>query len=342
MRLGIICPSEIALRRFMPALQQIEDFEFAGIAVYSKLERFGVKEVSDVAFQNLLQQEKAKARCFLDQYGGKLYNSYREISTSKDIDALYIPLPPALHYKWAKLALENGKHVLVEKPSTTAATETKELVNIASKLGLAFHENYMFTFHEQLDAIDKIIKNGEIGDIRLYRICFGFPRRAATDFRYNKTLGGGALIDAGGYTIRYASQLLGDTAKIKYAQSNYLDEFEVDMYGSASLVNEEGITAQVAFGMDNSYKCELEAWGSKGSLISGRILTAPAGFSPTAIIRKDNEDTVINLPIDDAFLKSIKHFTDCVRNESIRKERYHIIIRQAELIDEFKKMAGWK
>ncbi len=342
MRIGIICPSEIAIRRFMPALQKCEGLEFVGIGIYAKEERFGTNEISDEVFQASLQQEKDKAQVFIDQYGGKLFNGYKEIATSQDIDALYIPLPPALHFKWAKIALEHGKHVLVEKPSTTIATDTKELVRIASEHGVALHENYMFTFHNQLDAIEDIIRRGEIGDIRLYRISFGFPRRAANDFRYNRVLGGGSLIDAGGYTIRYATRLLGPTAKMKYAQSNYLEEFEVDMYGSAALVNADSVTAQVAFGMDNNYKCELEAWGSKGCLTTGRVLTAPTGFVPTATVRKGNEDTVIKLPADDAFLKSINHFMDCVNDEKIRKERYDIIAKQAELVDEFKKMAGWQ
>ena len=326
----------------MPALQQCNELDFTGIGVYTKEERFGSLDVSDEIFQASLQKEIEKAKVFLDQYGGKLYHGYEEIATSPDIDALYIPLPPALHFKWAKIALEHGKHVLVEKPSTTSASDTSELVRIAADQNLALHENYMFAFHQQLDAIEDIIKSGEIGDIRLYRISFGFPRRAATDFRYNKALGGGSLIDAGGYTIRYATRLLGPTAEIKYAQSNYLDEFEVDMYGSAALVNADGVTAQVAFGMDNNYKCELEVWGSKGCLTTGRVLTAPAGFTPTATIRKGNEDTVIELPADDAFLKSIKHFIDCINNVETRQERYKIIAKQAELVDEFKKQAGWK
>lgn len=341
MKLGIICPSEIAIRRFMPALQQCGDIEFVGIAVYTKEERFGAKEISDDIFHVFLQQEMNKAKVFINQYGGKLYNSYEEIATSSDIDALYIPLPPSLHFKWAKIALEHGKHILVEKPSTISGVDTKELVQIAAKQGLALHENYMFTFHEQLDAIENIINSGELGDIRLYRISFGFPRRDSNDFRYSKALGGGALIDAGGYTLHYATKLLGTTAEIKYAQSNYIDEFEVDMYGSAALVNADGVTAQVAFGMDNNYKCELEVWGSKGCLTTERVLTAPAGFIPSATIRKGNEDTVIDLPVDDAFLKSIKHFVDCVNNEEIRHERYGIITKQAELVDEFKKLAEW-
>ncbi len=341
MKVGIICPSEIALRRFMPALQKCDEFKFVGLGVFTKEERFGDKDINDEAFKSIHQQEINKAQVFINQYGGKIYDGYANIATSSEIEALYVPLPPALHFKWAKLALENGKHVLVEKPSTIASQDSKKLVKIAKEKRLALHENYMFTFHKQLDAIEEIIKSGEIGDIRLYRICFGFPRRSESDFRYNKALGGGALIDAGGYTIRYATMLLGSTARIVYAQSNYIDEFEVDMYGSAAMVNDDGVTAQIAFGMDNNYKCELEAWGSKGCLTTGRVLTAPAGFVPTATIRKGNDETTIELPTDDAFLKSINHFAECIKSADARLERYRIITRQAELIDEFKRRASW-
>lgn len=339
MKIGIICPSEIALRRFMPALQQIPELEFVGLGVCNAEERFGSEMPEIGIVEDVLSAEREKAKVFTEQYGGKIFDSYTSIVHSDEIEALYIPLPPALHYRWAKEALESGKHVLVEKPSTISVATTRELTEIAQKRGLALHENYMFAFHEQLDAIDSIIKSGELGDLRLYRISFGFPRRAANDFRYNKNLGGGALIDAGGYTIKYAARLLGDTAKLRYAQMNYIDEFDVDVYGSAAMINEEGVTAQIAFGMDNNYKCELEAWCSKGCLTTGRVLTAPVGFVPQVTIRKGNEDEVRELPADDAFGKSIRHFLSCVFDNTIREKNYLEICRQAELVEEFLNLA---
>lgn len=339
MKIGVICPSEIALRRFMPALQLVDGIEFVGIGVCTKEERFGSTEIPSETVQGILNADHRRAQVFIDQYGGKIFEGYESIVRSEEIDAIYIPLPPALHYKWAKLALECGKHVLVEKPSTISADDTKKLVEIASRNKLALHENYMFVFHNQLDAIDELIENGEIGDVRLYRISFGFPKRAANDFRYNKALGGGALIDAGGYTIKYATRLLGDSAKIKYAQMNYTDEHEVDMYGSAAMVNGNGVTAQIAFGMDNNYKCELEAWGSTGCIYTGRVLTAPAGFTPSVTIRKGNEDTVMDLAADDAFKKSIERFMACVNCEETRLKNYTDIVKQAKLVDDFRKIA---
>ncbi len=339
-RLGIICPSEIALRRFMPALQKIEDISFVGIGISSPEERFGSKlEDNNVEQKEIILSEYKKAEQFINQYGGKIFDSYQDIVETDEIDAIYIPLPPALHYKWAKLALQNCKHVLVEKPSTTSFVDTQDLVNLAKQKSLALHENYMFAFHNQLEAIKNIIDSKEIGDVRLYRISFGFPRRQINDFRYNKLLGGGALIDAGGYTLKYASILLGETAELKYAQMNYTKEDEVDIYGSAALCNSDGITAQIAYGMDNDYKCELEVWGSKGTLMTGRVLTAPAGFIPNVVIRKNNIDENRELPSDDAFFKSINYFLKCIDNENIRKRNYDSIVKQAKLVQDFKDLA---
>ena len=329
-KIGIICPSEIALRRFLPALSQLTDFKFVGVAIADQSEWAGANE-------EIIKTEKEKARAFPEKFGGKIFDSYSAIIHSPEIDAIYLPLPPALHYQWAKQALLAGKHLLIEKPATTSLSETKDLIKLAGINNLAVHENYMFAFHNQLNVIHDIVKSGKIGDVRLFRISFGFPRRAATDFRYNKALGGGALLDAGGYTIKYASMLLGETAKIIYAQSNFIDEFEVDISGSAALVNEQGITVQIAFGMDNSYKCDLEIWGSKGSMNTGRVLTAPAGFIPEVSITVGNETEIQKLPADDAFKKSIQHFQKCIEDEKVRKKNYDEITEQAYLVNAFLK-----
>ena len=156
MKIGVICPSEIALRRFMPALQLSPDFEFVGIGVCNQKERFGDENVSAETVKHVLEKERQKARVFVDQYGGKLFSSYEEIVSSDEIEAIYIPLPPALHYQWARRALESGKHVFVEKPSTVSSEQTRSLVQIARKNNLALHENYMFIFHDQLSAIEKV------------------------------------------------------------------------------------------------------------------------------------------------------------------------------------------
>lgn len=335
-RIGIICPSEIAFRRFMPALQKVEGVTFAAIAIASPEEWFGdLSKVSEQQIEVQQSREREKAQTFIEQYGGEIIVGYETLVSSDKIDAIYIPLPPALHHKWAKLALQNNKHVFVEKPSTTSLEDTMDLISVASEKGLALHENYMFVYHSQLEEIQSIVKSGEIGDVRLYRITFGFPRRAVNDFRYNKALGGGALLDAGGYCMKYANWLLGGDAHIATAQANYIDEFEVDMYGSATMKNADGQTAQIAFGMDNDYRCDIEIWGSKGTITSGRILTAPEGFVPKYTIKKNQDVETRLLSADDAFLKSIQRFVDCVEYATVRQEEYELLKKQEELVGEF-------
>lgn len=337
-KIGIICPSEIAYRRFIPALKKAEMFQFVGVGVCNKEERFNLEE-ENKDIQKVIFRQKEKAKKIVEYMGGRIFESYEEIVSSDEIDAIYIPLPPALHYRWAKKALEYGKHVLVEKPATIAKADTLNLIKIAEKNNLAFNENYMFVFHKQIQEIDKIIQSGEIGNIRLYSIKFGFPERDVSDFRYNKSLGGGALLDAGGYTIKYASMLLGETTRLICAKKNYENKYNVDIYGSATLVNDKGITVQVAFGMDNDYKCELEAWGSKGCLKTERVLTAPVGFSPQIIIKHGSQTEIRYLSSDDTFYKSILDFKKCIDEMEYRKKSYESILRQAELIDEFEIIA---
>lgn len=336
-KIGIICPSEIAFRRFLPALQKINDkIQFVAIGIASPEEWFGdIVNVSVEAIEKQQTCEMAKAKTFIDQYGGKVIVGYEALVSSPDIDAVYCPLPPSLHHKWAKLALQHNKHVFVEKPSTTSLADTEDLITLASEKELALHENYMFIYHSQLEEINNVVKSGEIGDVRLYRITFGFPMRAKSDFRYNKALGGGALLDAGGYCMKYANWLLGGDAHVITAQANYIDSFEVDMYGSATLVNDNGLIAQIAFGMDNDYRCDIEIWGAKGTITSGRILTAPAGFTPSYTIKKNQDIETRPLAADDAFMKSIGRFIACVEDKDTRKEEYSLMHKQEQLVNEF-------
>nr|WP_302937569.1 Gfo/Idh/MocA family oxidoreductase [Megamonas funiformis] len=308
-RLGILGTSEIAFRRFLPALKKHSEFEYIGVA----------------------SRNIEKTKLFVESYGGKGYSSYDELLQDKNIDAVYIPLPPALHFEWGKKALQAGKHILMEKPFCVNLQQTEELIELAKERNLAVHENYMFMYHKQLTKIKEIIDSGYLGKIRLYRIAFGFPMREKNDFRYNKELGGGALLDCGGYTLKLANYLLGDTTKV--VCSNLVKEdFEVDLYGNATLQNDKGITAQVSFGMDNAYKCELEVWGSKATLKAPRIFTAPDNFDVNLEFIDNNGIKNINVGIDNQFYNSIDYLKKCIIDSSIRVNNYIYIEKQSKLI----------
>ena len=338
MKINIICPSEIAYRRFMPALTKASCFEFAGVGYHSSEEVEG--KYSDDELNLKVINSREKTQKFIQEFGGIIYDSYNEAILDKDVKALYLPLPPSFHYKYAKMAIENFKNVLIEKPATLSYSELDDLIRIAKKKGVALHENYMFVFHSQLSYIKNVLEQGEIGDVRLYRIAFGFPFRGKNDFRYNRSLGGGSLIDAGGYTIKLANYLLGGNSIVESAISNFTNEFDVDLYGQGVIKNEKNQVAQITFGMDNDYKCELEVWGSKGTLYTNRIFTAPVDYNPQIMIRKNGVEEITKLDRDDSFLNSILYFKKCIDDENIREKNNKEMLVQAKIFDDFKQKAG--
>ncbi|MBM6885151.1 Gfo/Idh/MocA family protein [Pseudoflavonifractor phocaeensis] len=309
MRLGILGTSEIAFRRFLPALSKCPDITYAGVA----------------------SRTPEKGKAFQETYGGCVYASYDALLADDTIDAVYVPLPPALHFEWGKKVLESGKHLLMEKPFTTRVQDTEALLKLAEEKGLTVHENYMFLYHGQLAKIKSLIADGTLGKIRLYRMSFGFPMRGQNDFRYKKELGGGALLDCGGYPVRLALELLGDKLQVVYSKLVQPEGFEVDLYGSAVMENEVGEVAQISFGMDNAYQCQLEIWGSKATLIAPRIFTAGDGVKPTLIIRTSFDESKLELDADDQFLHSIESFAHRKLNQCS-----YMISRQADLQDQIK------
>lgn len=331
-RIGVLCPSNIAFRRFLPALKKHGGFAYIGVACAGVAEWAGGSATPEV-----LEQERRKAEDFRKAYGGEVFEGYAALLDRDDIDAVYLPLPPALHVSWAKKALARGKHVFLEKPAATSARDATELIALAKAARLALHENYMFVYHRQIAEIQRLIAAGELGELRLIRASFGFPFRGAKDFRYNKALGGGALLDCGGYPIRLARLLLGETAELVDGHLFQSRDFGVDLYGNATLRNASGLTAQLAFGMDNAYQCRLEVWGSKGTLTADRIFTPPADLAPKLTIQNNDGTRVIDIEPDDQFCNSLSVFERCVNDAAAREARYADILGQAQAVDALKR-----
>lgn len=316
MKLGILGAASIVIDRFLPSLKKIDDVECVGIAARDKNSE-KIKKISDI-------------------YGIKIYDSYEDLINDPDVEAVYLPLPPALHFKWAKKCLLNGKHVFLEKPSTVNMQEIEELVDLAKEKNLALYENYMFLRHAQLSEIKKYLDNGLIGDIRLYRSCFSFPKRDKNDFRYNKELGGGALLDAGGYVIKLATYLLGDTMEIVTGNITVPEGEEVDFYGSFTAKNSRGEIFQGAFGMDNNYECSLEVYGQKAKLVNSRIFTAGSDFQTKIEIYSNDPKVEILLSKDDHFMNSINYFKELTKFDKNREVEYNNLLIQAKNLEKLR------
>ena len=286
------------------------------------------------AFQERGEAEKKeKAERFRSAFGGRIYESYLALLSDPEVDAVYIALPPALHTRWVREALSRGKHVLCEKPFTTREEDAVSLIRLARELGLAVAENYGFPLHRQTEFIRQVLSDGSLGDLRLVRASFGFPHRDSSDFRYDPDLGGGALLDCGGYTLKAVTAVLGPEVKVLSARSAVTEGHRVDVFGSAMLAREDGVCAQVSYGMDQAYQCELEIWGSRGILTAPRIFTAPDGF-PAPVILKLGQETREEAFPDDQFQRIVHRFEACVSSEAERASAWEEILLQSSLTEQ--------
>lgn len=323
-RFGVLGTSDIAFRRMIPAMKKIENIEFVGIAV-ATAEEYG--KMGEEAY--ICRKEKAKIQS--DVLGCRVFNSFTSIIESEDIDVIYIPLPPAYHFRWGMYSLQCGKHLFLEKPFTTSEKDTETLTKLADSKKLAICENYAFMYHPQIEYIKKKIASGSLGEIREIRTNFGFPLRTSSDFRYYADMGGGALLDCGGYPIKLASQLLGPSTEVVSSILNEVDGYEVDMFGTVLMKNKHNICAQISFGMDNAYQCQLEIWGSKKHLRAPRIFTAGVGVEALVELKNSVDELTTVYFESDQFQNFLNKFLTCITNLKDRQDMYHEINQQAKL-----------
>jgi predicted dehydrogenase len=321
-KIGVIGLANIATRSLMPAIASMP-------------EKFMLK---GVASRNFL-----RATQIASEYSSQCYETYESLISDSNIDAVYIPLPNALHYKYVMMALESGKHVLVEKSLGCSYREVQNMIEYAKLKELILVENFQFRFHSQLAEILKILNRGVIGDLRSMRASFGFPPfPSSTNIRYSAELGGGALLDAGAYLLKIAPIFIGKDIHIAHASMAYDRERNIDIWGGGVLQQNNGpLFCQFAYGFDNYYQCSIELWGSLGKLVAKRIFTAPPGLQPKLIIEAQQDIQELSLPADNHFQKMLKHFHSLVNHETQAEEEYEQNIFQAKLIEDFKNAANY-
>lgn len=151
------------------------------------------------------------ARAFAEQYDmPHAHGSYEELVTDPDVDIVYIATPHPGHLDNALLALENGKHVLVEKPFTLNAAEAAAIRDKAAEKGLLAMEAMWTRYLPHMVRIREILAAGTLGDIRV--VSADHTQKISTDpaHRLNDlALGGGALLDLGIYPVSFAIDVLG-------------------------------------------------------------------------------------------------------------------------------------
>ncbi len=314
-RIGVMGCASIARRRILPAIDELPGIEVVAIS----------------------SRDMEKARRFTETFGGRPVHGYAELLDIDEIEAVYIPLPAAMHASWVEAALMSGRHVLAEKPLTTNAPRTRRLMGLARRLGLVLRENVMFVHHQQHDVVRRLVREGAIGAVRTLRATFTVPELPAGDIRYQPDMGGGALLDIGVYPVRTAVHFLGSELSVAEAVLTSSARHPVETGGTVRLLGPDGVEAELTFGLEHTYRSTYELVGSEGRISVDRAFTPPADHVPVLRLERGGGTEEIRLPCDDQVANALASFAAAVRTGSVPDEDS---LRQALLLDAIRGQAS--
>jgi predicted dehydrogenase len=228
------------------------------------------------------------SKAFSDKFSiPTAHDSYEALVTDPAVDVVYVATPHTFHHAHALLALNAGKHVLVEKPFTINAREAREIVELAESRGLVALEAMWSRFLPHMVRLREIVQDGTLGEIR--KIVASHNQNLPKDpaHRLNDpALGGGALLDLGIYPVSFAIDVLGAPENILASAS--MTATGVDRQTAAIFEYPQGQQALV--------DCALDADGATRAVVVGTegwIDIEPTWNNPTPFTRYDAHGNVL-------------------------------------------------
>ena len=288
-RWGILGPGNIA-QNFADGLAQAQSGVLVALASRSAERRSGFGD-----------RNKVKAE--------KRHPSYEALLADLDVDAVYISTPHPWHAEWAIKAMRAGKAVLVEKPAGMNAAEVVAVTEVAEQCGTFFMEAYMYRCHPQIARLLEIIASGEIGKVLHIKTSFGFMAKPSPSSRlYDRNLGGGGILDVGGYPVSLARLIAGTAQGQPFAEpvavkgTGIMGQAGVDEVAYGLLAFASGITAEIACAVARPMANNAVVSGENGSIeivdpwvpgrnagpSDSRIIVTAQGKSRTEEIKNPN------------------------------------------------------
>ncbi len=203
---------------------------------FQGLETTGEGTVVAVASKSILRAKLLQKKLGVP----KAYGSYAKMLDREKLDAVYIATSHNYHFENAKLCLEHGLPVLVEKAFTRNAAEAEELIALARTQNLFCMEAMWTRFNPATTKLRELIAEGAIGEIKRLKaeFCVKMPPSIKTmpwNRMYSPRLAGGALLDIGVYTIAYAGMVfgcvptrIGGSAKMAWTGVDKTSEYHLD------------------------------------------------------------------------------------------------------------------
>jgi D-xylose 1-dehydrogenase (NADP+, D-xylono-1,5-lactone-forming) len=287
---GVLGAAGVARRRFLPAMRAARN---------ARLIVLGSRRLE-------------RAAAAVEAAGeGHPAGSYEEVLDDPEVDAVYIPLPNALHLEWTLKALAAGKHVLCEKPLVLSAAEVDELGQAATAANRVVMEAFMYRLHPQYEQPIWRPLLAEVGAIRFAQVRFSFPFNRPGDIREDPELGGGALWDIGSYCLDALTWQLGDVAEVQA-----MGDLRNDLIwtAAAQLRFASGPLGMAWFSFAGPLSQRLTLVGERGTI----DLDSPFRAAGPAAIRLEVNGNVRtqSLPPDDCFRREIEHFGEVVHGRT--------------------------
>lgn len=215
------------------------------------------------------------AQAFAVEFGGvAAHGSYEALLADPAVQAVYLGIPHPGHAQWAIRAAEAGKHILCEKPLGLNHAEGMVMAEAARAHGVLLMEAFMYRCSPQTARIVEIVKSGVLGEVKVIQATFSFRAEFTAEKRlFNNALGGGGILDVGGYPVSFARLVAGAAAGQAFANPVEVKGCAalnpvtgIDEHAAATLKFASGIVAQVATGVAVSQDNSARIYGTAGWL----------------------------------------------------------------------------
>ena len=192
----------------------------------------------------------SKGVAFAGKYGiGKVYDTIDEMFTDENVDIIYITSPHNTHYGCMKKALENGKHLLVEKSITLNSQELDEMIALAKEKNLVLAEAMTIWHMPLYKELWRIVGSGELGKVQMITVNFGSFKEYNMENRFfNRNLAGGSMLDIGVYALSIVRSFMDEAPDSVVSQWRPAPT-GVDEQATILLQNSAGQMATVALTM---------------------------------------------------------------------------------------------
>lgn len=198
-----------------------------------------VSGLTQVERYAVASRDYRKAKDFADRWNfEKAYGSYLEMLNDPDVELVYVATPHSHHYEYAKMCLEHGKHVLVEKAFTVNASQAEDLIRLSHEKGLLLAEAIWTRYMPSRKMIDDLIASGVIGEVTSLTANLGYVL-SHVERMQNPELAGGALLDLGVYPINFALMAVHEEVK-NVMSTAVMSPKGIDWCNSITLTFESG------------------------------------------------------------------------------------------------------